>query len=162
MENPSIPDDEVLYRRVMASWIVEGRLASVAFVSSHVDGCSTLSGAHCAPEDCLVAHPHMGLAAITASDVRAVGGNLRRDPEDPAHVLIQLNGKKPARELAKRATLLVLPPSGLSHPEPAPEKSAPAQSRDLSWNRPADERDPPEKSLAAGFSGHFEILELAA
>lgn len=105
----SVRDDEVLYRRVHWSQIIEGKVTSGVFRTTHEDGCSTGSAIHVTAEDMLTGYPGMGLVSVTGADVVESGAEAVRDPGDPSHVLIRGTGKKFPKALSLRAKLVVAP-----------------------------------------------------
>jgi hypothetical protein len=126
IDDRSIPDEEILWRRIVAKpeWFkldAEGRLrpSSVAFldgskekeVSVHIASLTT-------QEQALSGRPDDGLAAIRAGLPRALGHAVVRDPTetDPSHALIcpppnksNSTRKSDARRMAGAAEWVVLP-----------------------------------------------------
>ena len=109
-----VSDDEILYRRVSWDQIVEGKITSGVFRTTHIDGCSTFPAFHVSAEDCVAGFAAKGLVSVTGADVKASGAEAIRDAADPSHVLIVGKGKRFPKELASRARLVVAPspPSG--------------------------------------------------
>lgn len=93
-DDPSIRDDDLLWRRVVPEWIVyeldgSSRLSSLAFrdkrgeISVHLAKLTN-------PETVLQSHPGDGIVAITAGQARALGYRIALDPTpaDQSHALI--------------------------------------------------------------------------
>src|SRR5437899_2767100 len=104
----SVGDDEVLYRRVHFNQIIDGKVTSGVFRTTHEDGCSTSSGRYVTAEQMLADYGGMGLVSVTGADVVASGAQAVRDTNDPSHVLIR-GGKKFPKALALKAKLVVPP-----------------------------------------------------
>src|SRR4051812_22133372 len=96
VDDPSISNDEVLWRRILPAWIYHQpdgviRPASVAFS----DRLSSELSVHLAsvlsdPDRALAGRPQDSLVAVTVSLVRSLGYAVARDPtpDDPSHALI--------------------------------------------------------------------------
>lgn len=108
-----IPDAEILYRRVTDLHVdAAGQATSFAFNPRRQDedGVSLFAGSQKTVAEILAGHEGFGVVAITAADARSCGVTLKRDPQDPAHVLIQPPLSKTMRKaLADRATTVKAP-----------------------------------------------------
>jgi hypothetical protein len=95
-DDPTIPDETILWRRVMPRWIVPDggggtRLSSAAFKDRTPGGMSAHIAAEADQEAVLEGFPDDSLVSFTAGQIRAQGEYaIRRAPteEHPAHVLI--------------------------------------------------------------------------
>jgi hypothetical protein len=96
-DDPSIPGDERLFRRIPPTWIVwdeygTATISSAAFkdeeLSVNVE--SVMVRDDRPPEDAIRTYPGYGLAAITAGQARALNQAVAPDPqpEDPAHGVV--------------------------------------------------------------------------
>jgi hypothetical protein len=111
-DDPTIPDDADLWRRILPTAIVfdestgDQRPASMAF-EDHPDGSpmSVVIAAECAgPGSVLAGHEGFGLAPFKAGLARQCGLGVARDPtpEEPAHaVVIGRETKSISRRLAE-------------------------------------------------------------
>jgi len=121
-DDPTVPDDEILYRRVRREqwhW-AEGRPQSGAFDDSP-DGSpmsvalhSLMIAANMKPEDLLDGHPEFGLVKFTAELARSLSLAVTANPPiagEPAHGWVA--GKKTTarkRQLARGCQIEVQPP----------------------------------------------------
>jgi hypothetical protein len=107
---------EVLYRRVTAKQAdpATGAAYSAAFLSRHEDGVSTCPASLMTPEQVLAeGKPGMGLVSVLASEARAAGAEVCRDPTNPKHVLLRLpGGIKAQRKIAKKIAVASCPVEG--------------------------------------------------
>jgi hypothetical protein len=116
VDDPTIRDDEVLWRRIIPVWLHattagEVRPASIAFIdrlsgelSVHLASLANIDGV-------LSGHAEESVAAIAAAIPRSLGYALVRDPtpEDPSHALICPSPRRPdAKKLATASIWIVL------------------------------------------------------
>ncbi len=115
-DDPTIPDETVLWRRVLPRWIVPDgqggtRLSSAAFKDRTAGGMSVHIAADTDPEAVLAGHPEDSLVSFTAGQIREKGDYaIRRLPteEHPAHVVIFPTLKKtPAKKMAQVAEWII-------------------------------------------------------
>lgn len=121
-DDPTIGDDEVLWRRIRPEWVqreADGTFRPGSFAFMDRTPSAELS-IHLAsltdPDRALQGFPQDSLAAIRAGLPRSLGYAVVRDPtpDDPSHALICPSPNKgKARTMAKQATWVVLrePPS---------------------------------------------------
>jgi hypothetical protein len=94
IDDPSIPDDAVLWRRILPSWVhksPEGeRPQSFAFIDTLSGEVSFQIAAETTKQDVLQDYPDHRIVAIKAAFLRSLGYVLVRDPEGggAAHVLM--------------------------------------------------------------------------
>jgi hypothetical protein len=95
--DPSIPGDEQLFRRIPQTWVAWDELgnptiSSAAFKDEElsVNLASVMAQDSRAPADAIRDYPGYGLAAITAARARSLGQAVARDPlpEEPAHGVV--------------------------------------------------------------------------
>ena len=118
-DDPTIPDGELLYRRIHPNQITDGRVSSAAFKSRTDPHPSVDLSSLCSPRETLARHPgHAGVAQLLTGDARKVTNGVARAPTDdnPAHGLIldprpQLSRTRVAKVLASACTW-VIPPAG--------------------------------------------------
>ena len=124
-DDPSIPDDELLWRRICnqpAWWKIEPggslRPSSVAFLDSYTGEVSVNRASLTTREKTLAGRPDDGLIEIEAAFPRSLGHRVVSDPEpdNPAHALIlppatqtPKTRKADARRMAEAARWLVFP-----------------------------------------------------
>jgi hypothetical protein len=125
VDDPSIGDDEVLWRRINPDWIqveVDGtvRPKSMAFVDRRSQELSVhIASIMADPNLALHDRPDDSLAAIRAGHPRSLGYAIVRDPkpDDPSHALICVSTAQgetgkitqgDARKIAKQAVWVVL------------------------------------------------------
>lgn len=118
-DDPSIPDEEVLYRAIPSLHIHDRRLSSGAFKSAKDTHVSVDRGSLSRPEETLSRHEnYVGVAQINTGEVRNVTIGVASDPlpKNPAHALIirnpQMNNsqwRKVARLLATACTWAIVP-----------------------------------------------------
>lgn len=116
VDDPTISDDEILWRRVIPAWLhheADGttRPASVAFIDRRSGELSVhLASIMGDPNLALHGRPNDSLAAIKAGHPRSLGFAIVRDPQpqDPSHALICPSpaGAR-AKQIAKQATWVV-------------------------------------------------------
>jgi hypothetical protein len=114
-DDPSITDDEVLWRRIIPSWIHREpggkvRPGSVAFLDRLSGELSVHIASLTTPEQALKDRPDDSLVAIPAGYPRSLGFAIVRDPkpDDPSHALICPSPKGArASKLAEKATWVV-------------------------------------------------------
>lgn len=121
-DDPSIPDDAELWRRIPPWHFVDDenlgqiRPSSAAF-EDHPDGSPMsviLGGEGRDLQEALVGHQGFALASITAALARELGLGVARDPrpDEPAHaVVFGRKNKRISRRLAKGSSWVVLPPA---------------------------------------------------
>ena len=119
-DDPSIPGDERLLRRINPTWINwdergNATISSAAFkdeeLSVNLESIMLQDGRR--PEDAVRTRPGYGLATITASHARSLNQAVARDPkpEEPSHGVVY--GRKQraiCRGLRDGATWIVTPP----------------------------------------------------
>ncbi len=117
VDDSSIADDEVLWRRIIPSWLQHEpngnlRPQSVAFIDRHTGEVSVhLASIMRDPTIALRGHPEDSLTSIRAGYPRSLGYAIVSDPkpEDSSHALICPSPtKKHARDIAKESTWVVL------------------------------------------------------
>ena len=121
-DNPTIGDDEALWRRIRPEWVHRNpdgtvRPMSVAFQDRLSGEVSFQRAALTTVEQVLKDHPHESIAEIRAGLIRSLGYAVSLDPNDPAHVLICPSPSKAhARLMAgqSRWAFLRVPPSAPS------------------------------------------------
>jgi hypothetical protein len=119
VDDPTIPDEEVLWRRIIPAWIHREptgkvRPGSFAFMDRPSGELSVHIAALTTPDRALAGRPDDSLAAIPAGLPRSLGFAIVRDPkpDDPSHALICPSPKgSRASKLAEQATWVVLQPS---------------------------------------------------
>ena len=101
-DDPTIPGDERLFRRIPPSWVHwdergSPTISSAAFkdpeLSVYLESVMTKAGRE--PADAISSRPDCGLASITAGDARSLGQAVVRDPrpDEAAHGIVY--GPKP-------------------------------------------------------------------
>ncbi len=125
-DDPTISDDEELWRRIRPLWVIRDnnqggwRPTSQAF-HDHPDGspmsvflASVMQAAQRPPTDAVRGHEGFHLAAITAGLARSLDQRVVRDPQEdePAHGSVVGQKKRACRKLAKAATWVIPPPAG--------------------------------------------------
>jgi len=121
IDDPSILDDDLLWRRLHPDWVIpiEGgsRVSSAAFKDGHREVSVDLA-ALTTQEKTLAGFPTQGLAEIKAGVPRTLGHAIVRDPTDvnPAHTLIcelpdlpYKRRERDAKEMARQASILKMP-----------------------------------------------------
>lgn len=101
-DDPQIPDDEILYRRVSPDQIKPDgqswRPSSQLFITTQM---SVRLASHVSPEEALKGYPRFGLVRFTAQVVREAGCIIARQTDDPVigHALVcpkgNVNGRIP-------------------------------------------------------------------
>lgn len=115
LDDPSIGDDEILYRRINPDWMRDGALTSQAFqnypghdaFSIHIDG----KLGDMEASDLLDDFPGYKLALFKAGDARALDQGVTHvpEPDDPSHGHVNGKKSKPTkRNLARIAQILDL------------------------------------------------------
>lgn len=109
VDDPTVPDDEVLWRRIHTTWIIlkagEESLSSAAFkdeqLSVHIASMTTR-------ETVLAKYPQHRLSAFTAGNARREGYIVMRDstPEDASHALVLPKPKVTRSALVRQARKL--------------------------------------------------------
>jgi hypothetical protein len=115
-DDPSIEDDEQLFRRILPQWIhreVDGscRPQSLAFVDRKSYELSVHRARLTSPNAVLAAHPSNSLVAFRAGMARELGYKVVSDPQDtdPSHVLICPTPEgRNAKTIARSCTWVVL------------------------------------------------------
>jgi len=119
-DDPSIPGDERLFRRIPSTWVDwdergNARMSSAAFKDEElsVNLESVMSRDGRLPEDAIRNYPGYGLATVTAGHARLLNQAVASDPQpdEPAHGVVY--GKKRGRiggQLRDGATWVVAPP----------------------------------------------------
>ena len=127
-DDPTIGDDEELWRRIPPLWVIHDdtrggwRPTSQAF-HDHPDGspmsvflASVMLAAQRPPTDAIHGHEHKDfhLASISAGFARSLDQLVVRDPQEdePAHGSVVGQKKKACRKLAKAATWVIPPRAG--------------------------------------------------
>jgi hypothetical protein len=96
-DDPSIPGDERLFRRIPSTWVIwdehgSATISSAAFKDEElsVNLESVMARDRRPPADAIRRYPGYGLAAITAACARSLGQAVARDPqpEEPAHGVV--------------------------------------------------------------------------
>ena len=96
-DDPSIPEDERLLRRIPRSWVDwdehgNAAISSAAFKDEElsVNLESGMAGDGRPLRDAILNYPGYGLAAVTAGHARSLNQAVARDPlpEDPAHGVV--------------------------------------------------------------------------
>ncbi len=134
VDDPSITDDEALWRRITPrpTLIVEGedgkpRPSSGAFIDRETGEVSVHRAKLTTLEQVLTGHPGVGVAEINAGLPRSLGHALVPDPteDDPSHALIcpppsagTGRRKTDARRMATAATWVFPPPSVSEEAQP--------------------------------------------
>ena len=117
VDDPTIGDDEVLWRRIRPEWVQREqdgtiRPASVAFIDRTPSREVSVHIASLTDQDrVLQAYPEDSLVAIKAGHPRSLGYAIVRDPtpEDPSHALICPSPNKgDARKIAKQYNWVLL------------------------------------------------------
>lgn len=120
VDDPSIGDDEVLWRRIIPEWVQhepdgQVRPSSIAFIDRRSGEVSVhLASILIDPARALAGRPADSLAAVQVRHPRTLGYAIVRDPQpdDPSHALIcPCPTKSHARQLARQSTWVV-PPAG--------------------------------------------------
>jgi hypothetical protein len=119
-DDPSIPGDERLLRRIPRSWVDwdehgNAAISSAAFkdeeLSVNLESVMVRDGRQ--PADAICNHPGYGLAAITAAHARSMNQAVARAPlpEEPAHGVVYGQKKRGGigGKLRDAATLVVSP-----------------------------------------------------
>lgn len=119
-DDPTIRDDELLWRRILPEWVhvnPDGstRPSSVAFIDRR-SGEVSVHRAELTDLDLVRAvRPTDSVVEVTAGFVRSLGCIIAADPkpDDPSHALICPSPSKAiARKLAEHARWIIQPPSG--------------------------------------------------
>ncbi len=124
-DDPTIPDDAVLWRRVPPNFYVpderlgRSRPSSMAFENSR-DGSPmsvVLASEARSVEAVLQGHEGYGLVAITAGLARACGQVVTRDPlpEEPAHALVAGAKTSAVKKRFAREARTIVEPSAPPH-----------------------------------------------
>jgi hypothetical protein len=117
VDDPTIGDDEVLWRRIYPEWIQQesdgtARPKSFSFIDRRSHELSVhIASVMVDPNLALQGRPDDSLAAIRAGHPRSLGYALVSDPkpDDPSHALICPSPNQgDARKIAKQATWVVL------------------------------------------------------
>ncbi len=117
VDDPTISDGEPLWRRILPEWIHadnDGSIRPISYAFRDQTPSAELSVHISSLTDqdrVLRDYPRHSLAAIKASDARALGYAIVRDPtpDDPSHALICPSPNQGnARKLARQATWVVL------------------------------------------------------
>jgi hypothetical protein len=117
VDDPTIGDEEVLWRRIRPEWVQRepdgtSRPGSFAFMDRTPSAELSVHIASLTDQDCVLqGYPQDNLAAIKAGHPRSLGYAIVRDPtpEDPSHALICPSPNKGnARKIAKQASWVVL------------------------------------------------------
>jgi len=116
VDDPSVTDDTILWRRVLPDWLHKNedgsyRPQSIAFVDRGSHELSVHISHMTTPQKALAGFPDDSLASFTAGFARSLGFKVVPDstPVDPSHALIcpSPTGKK-AKKFAKESTWVVL------------------------------------------------------
>jgi hypothetical protein len=102
-DDPSIPGDERLFRRIPRTWVDwdehgNPAISSAAFkdeeLSVNIESVMVQCGS--LPEDAIRNYPGYGLAAITAGHARSLNQKVARDalPNEPAHGVVYCQKKR--------------------------------------------------------------------
>jgi hypothetical protein len=88
--DPSIPGDEQLFRRIPQTWVAWVSSAAFKDEELSVNLASVMAQDGRAPGDAIRGYPGYGLAAVTAAHARSLGQAVARDPlpEEPAHGVV--------------------------------------------------------------------------
>ena len=115
VDDPTIYDDETLWRRILPEWLHTeegGRIRAKSF--AFIDRLSGELSVHIASltnrDGVLANHPNDRIVAFNAGLPRSLGFAIVRDPtpEDPSHALICPSPKgAKAKTLAEKAALIV-------------------------------------------------------
>ena len=100
IDDPLIPDREILYRRVSPEWVVsEGnsgqrRLSSAAFQNLSGNAFSVHRSNLTKPTTVIARHPGYGLVSFSAGEARSLSQGVTPEPteDEPAHA--HVNGDK--------------------------------------------------------------------
>jgi hypothetical protein len=112
-----VEEDEILLRGLHPDWLTTGddgqpRVSSSAFKDRTEGGLSLYRKSMTTFERVVALTRRERFAGVRAGDLRAVGGHLELDPEDPSHVLVTFPGvgtnrmQKLAKVMALKAVLL--------------------------------------------------------
>jgi hypothetical protein len=123
-DDPSIPGDERLFRRIPRTWVDwdehgNATISSAAFkdeeLSVNLESVMARDGHP--PADAIRSYPGYGLAAITAAQARALNQAVAPDPlpEEPAHGVVYGHKKRGGivSKLRDGAIWVVAPPTAI-------------------------------------------------